>query len=268
MTRPIVQWILAAVLTTGAAVYQRITGPTYPLTVRSSVNGQEHSFRLTRSGETGKDETVMLSTGDERVWGELLWKRFPTSDEWSRVLFKKVGGTLFAELPTQPPAGKLAYRIVLHDTLGTKELPMHGPVVMRFKGAVPMTILIVHVMVMFAAMFFSTKTALLAFGNGKHLMEWTLVTTGLLFVGGLILGPIVQKFAFGAFWTGWPFGHDLTDNKTLIAFIAWATSLLSFRRATHHSRWVIGAAVVTLIVFLIPHSLLGSEFDYSAMQGR
>lgn len=27
--------------------------------------------------------------------------------------------------------------------------------------------------------------------------------------------------------------------------------------------WVIGAAVLMLIVFLIPHSVLGSELDYS-----
>ena len=29
--------------------------------------------------------------------------------------------------------------------------------------------------------------------------------------------------------------------------------------------WVIGAALVTLIVFLIPHSLMGSEINYSKM---
>ena len=39
--------------------------------------------------------------------------------------------------------------------------------------------------------------------------------------GGFILGPLVQKFAFGEYWTGWPFGGDWTDNKTLAALVAW-----------------------------------------------
>ncbi len=44
---------------------------------------------------------------------------------------------------------------------------------------------------------------------------------GLMTVGGLILGPVVQKHAFGAFWTGIPFGYDLTDNKTLLMWMVW-----------------------------------------------
>ena len=48
----------------------------------------------------------------------------------------------------------------------------------------------------------------------------TFLTMGSLFLGGMLLGPIVQNFAFGDYWTGIPFGWDLTDNKTLLAAIA------------------------------------------------
>ena len=44
-------------------------------------------------------------------------------------------------------------------------------------------------------------------------------------LGGMLLGPFVQKYAFGEFWTGWPNGHDLTDNKTLIMWLVWAAAL-------------------------------------------
>jgi hypothetical protein len=53
---------------------------------------------------------------------------------------------------------------------------------------------------------------------------------GLPFVGGLILGPPVQLEAFGALWTGWPFGADLTDNKTLIAVLAWVPAVVAALR--------------------------------------
>jgi len=81
----------------------------------------------------------------------------------------------------------------------------------------------------------------------------------------MIFGPIVQKYAFDAYWTGVPFGFDLTDNKTLIAFIAWIVASVMVFKSKKPAYWVLGAAVVTLIVFLIPHSVLGSELDYSKM---
>ena len=34
------------------------------------------------------------------------------------------------------------------------------------------------------------------------------MTFGLIAVGGFILGPIVQKNAFDAYWTGIPFGWE------------------------------------------------------------
>jgi cytochrome bd-type quinol oxidase subunit 2 len=118
---------------------------------------------------------------------------------------------------------------------------------------------------MFLAMLFSTRAGLEALdknGNPRKLVIWT---TGLLFVGGMILGPLVQKYAFGALWTGFPFGFDLTDNKTLIAMLGWIAALIAGRKGKPARVWVLGASVLLLIVYLIPHSLLGSQLDYSKL---
>jgi hypothetical protein len=87
-----------------------------------------------------------------------------------------------------------------------------------------------------------------------------------LLVGGMILGPIVQKFAFDEFWTGIPFGYDLTDNKTLIAFVFWGLAfLLAVKKKSY--QWATALAVfVMLAVYLIPHSVWGSEYDYAKGQ--
>jgi ABC-type transport system involved in cytochrome c biogenesis permease subunit len=79
----------------------------------------------------------------------------------------------------------------------------------------------------------------------------------------LVLGPVIQKYAFGAYWTGWPFGHDLTDNKSLVAFIFWIIALVALIRNRSRRLWPVIAAFVMLVVFLIPHSVLGSELDYT-----
>jgi hypothetical protein len=75
----------------------------------------------------------------------------------------------------------------------------------------------------------------------------------------MILGCIVQKYAFGAYWTGVPFGFDLTDNKTLIAFLGWAAATMAVEKNRHPKFWTVTAAILMLAVYAIPHSLFGSE---------
>ncbi|NOY60961.1 MAG: hypothetical protein GXO75_18785 [Calditrichaeota bacterium] len=79
----------------------------------------------------------------------------------------------------------------------------------------------------------------------------------------MILGPIVQKYAFGTSWTGIPYGTDITDNKTLVAFIIWLIALVAIFKNKKARLWSLLAALVTLAIFMIPHSMHGSELDYS-----
>jgi hypothetical protein len=131
---------------------------------------------------------------------------------------------------------------------------------------VPAAILLAHIIIIFLAMLFSARAGIEALdrrGNPRKLVLWTV---GLLFVGGLILGPVVQKYAFGEFWTGFPLGKDLTDTKILIAMAGWIAAVFAGRGGKPARRWVLGASILLLVVFLIPHSLLGSELDYSEME--
>jgi len=81
-------------------------------------------------------------------------------------------------------------------------------------------------------------------------------------IGGMILGPIVQLYAFGDLWTGWPFGGDWTDNKTLFAFVFWVIAFFVLRKNRSNRLWPIIAFVALLAIYLIPHSMGGSELDY------
>ncbi len=135
----------------------------------------------------------------------------------------------------------------------------------RFKGAVPAHVLVPHIAAMFFGMLFSNAAALSAFARRFQSLRQAWVAFALLAVGGLMLGPAVQKYAFDAWWTGWPFGHDLTDNKTALAVLAWGIALAICARSRggndgRASRVaIVVAAVVTLAVFVVPHSMFGSE---------
>lgn len=261
MNRPAALWLLAFLITAGSAVYQRMTGPTYPKRGKATLAGQELRYRLARS-MAGADAEIRVPAVSTQTQGTLAWKRHKTRDDWSYVEMARDGNELVGRLPQQPPAGKLAYRVILQD--GNERVTLGGePVVIRFRGEVPAAVLVLHVIAMFGSMLAGTRAGLEYFRATPDYRRLALWTLGMLTVGGLVLGPIVQKYAFGAYWTGWPFGTDLTDNKTAVAWLAWLIAWLKLRRTPEQAgAWVLGAAIVMMAVFAIPHSLLGSELKY------
>lgn len=253
-------WIFALVLTLAAAVYQRVTGPTYPIKAIVDTGIQKFPVELLRSN-SGKPECLLiLEIPDITVSGSLYYKKYPTKDEMTKIDLKREGDKLLGYLPTQPPAGKLQYRVELSkNTTPVKVIP-GNPVVIRFTGAVPPVILYIHIFLMFLAMFFSNTAGLLAIFKMPSYKLISVITFGVLMVGGMILGPIVQKYAFNEWWTGAPFGWDLTDNKTLIAILAWLLAMVMIRKK-NANLWIVGASLVTICVFAIPHSLWGSQLN-------
>jgi len=257
-------WFLAVVITLGSAVYQRRTGPTYPLRGQAVVEGTEISYRLPRSAETVADAEVAVPA-PAAVEGWLDWKRYPTEDEWTRVPLVREGDRLVGYLQKQPAAGKVAYKVHLGRDEAAPPITGADPVILRYRDPVPAWVFIPHVVIIFAGMLFSTAAGLAALDRKRDPRRFVLWTVALLFVGGFILGPLMQKFAFGVAWTGFPLGTDLTDNKTLIAFLFWIVALVAGRKGKPARPFVIAASLVTLLVFLIPHSLLGSQYDYSKL---
>lgn len=258
-------WTLAVVVTLSSAVYQRMTGPTYPLKGETRVAGALVKYELPRSAETVADAEVVLPA-PAPLEGRLEWKRYPTEDEWASAPLIREGDRLLGRLPKQPAAGKLAFKVFLTAGQGAVSLSGDKPILIRFKDPVPAWILIPHVLIMFAGMLLSTAAGLAALDRKRNPRRFVLWAVGLLFLGGFVLGPLMQKFAFGAAWTGFPLGMDLTDNKTLIAFLFWIAALVAGRKGKPARGFVVAASLVTLLIFLIPHSLFGSELDYSRLK--
>jgi len=108
-------------------------------------------------------------------------------------------------------------------------------------------------------MFLSNRAGLEALDQRGKAYKYMLWTIGFFLVGGFILGPLMQKYAFENLWTGFPFGIDLTDNKTLIVMLGWLWAWFKNRTGKEGRGWIIFAAVLMLAAYLIPHSVLGSE---------
>lgn len=257
-------WVLAVLITISAAVYQRMTGPTYEKRTTVTIENNEYTYKLPRSHFSTSDCPVELNFPEDMdIQGTIFYRRFPTNENWKEKDMTFKNGTLKALLPKQAPAGKLEYYIEVKKDgkVIIGEEASHA--VIRYKGEVPDLVLIPHVIIMFIAMLLSNITGIMAIAGRVRFKLYGMFTFITLLVGGMILGPIMQKYAFGQAWTGIPVGWDLTDNKTLIAFIFWIIAIVMNRKKGKPAYAII-ASVVMLIVYLIPHSMLGSELDYQS----
>lgn len=255
-------WFLAFILTIAAAIYQRRTGPTYELRGNVTIGTEILDYKLIRSYNKQDGAKIRILAPDTSITGEVKLRRFKSYDNWSVESMRRSGDTLIATLPQLPPAGKVMYHITLMKD-GKSYLLNHDPAVLRYTGYVPLFILIPHIIFIFLGMMFSTRTGLEAIFKGKRTYLYAWLTLIFVTIGGMILGPVVQKYAFDAYWTGWPFGNDLTDNKTAVAMIFWIIAIIVLHRKRENRIWPVIAAIILLVVFLIPHSMLGSEIDYT-----
>lgn len=264
----LVLWVLAVMITISAALYQNSVGPRRPIRGSVQIGDETVRYKLSQTHGSISDHEVAIPVSDSTITGRIEYRRYQTNDPWSVVPMTYQDGRLAGWLPAQPVAGILEYRVVfkLTESASPASIPGEGFAAVRFRGHVPISILVAHVILMFLGMLIANRAGLEAIRRESDPRSLAVWATALLGVGGLVLGPVVQWYSFGEAWTGFPVGMDLTDNKTAVVILIWLAALLVGRRSiTAARRWIVAAALATLIIFSIPHSLLGTELDYSTL---
>jgi len=238
--------------------YQRITGPSYPVKGVETYEGISLKYRFIRSSLSDKPLPVKITaygSVDEVI---LLSRIYKSGDKWSEKKMTKSGNVYSSEIAGMPSAGKVEYtvRVIVN---GEKHLLNNGKTtVVRFRGDAPLVFVIPHILLMFGAILFGVRTGLEA-TNKEGNYDWMVIATLIIVIlGGLVFGPIMQKYAFGKLWTGFPYGYDLTDNKTLLSILFWIAAFFLRKKSKY---WIVAAAILMIAVYLIPHSMLGSELD-------
>jgi hypothetical protein len=141
-----------------------------------------------------------------------------------------------------------------------------------FKGRPNRYLLVSHVVVIFIALFFFILSGYLAYRALKdrrsllYIPRVAFLGTIAFFIASVPLGMAVAYQTYGKPWTGFPFGSDLTDNKSLGILVYWAVCGFLYRGSLFRkdpSRDLvsmatmpyvhIAGAIITVVLFLIPH---------------
>ena len=134
--KEIIFWLITIIITLASVVYQRSTGPTYPLKGEVNIGSEIIKFRLLRSYGGPDNAEISIDEPSGKINGTFTYKRYKSLDEWTEVPMIHQGGKLVAYIPHQPPAGKVMYDITLTDGVNTQKIT-EETVVLRFKGDVP-----------------------------------------------------------------------------------------------------------------------------------
>jgi hypothetical protein len=275
-------WVLSAVITIACFMYQDKTGPTYPLDGVINTNLGEVNYKVLRSETIGTDLKIMfLDPVPEGVEGYVQYRRYKSNDDWAimpmsagKFEFSRRGNTevvngFGAELPfLEERAGKYEFYVHIEDGSETPiSVTGDRPIYARYKAEVPGLVLLLHILAIFISMTVAIRTTLEALFDGsyKWMINATIIT---LIVGAFILGPLVQWYAFGVWWSGIPFGYDWTDNKVLLELLFWLLAAYLNRGTLRNRKSVYLAGFMTLLVYFIPHSIFGSEYDYTTGEGH
>ena len=260
MHRGTALWIAAVAATAAAGWWQWRSGPSYPYRSRATLGGADVRVALPRSHLTTSPARAAVPGLPAGAAGTVYWRRVTSGGRFAAVPLRPDGSTLAAVIPVQPRGTCVEYFLEVTAGEGGLRLPPRSPdtVVLRYRDPIPASLLVAHIAVMFLAMLFGVRAGLAAVWESDGHRLLTILALAALTVGGFVLGPIVQKAGFGDFWTGVPFGWDLTDNKTLVAWIGWAAAAVASARQRRRARWVVVLALIVMLgAFLVPHSVVG-----------
>lgn len=222
--------------------------------------------------EGSSDVRLVYKIGKDGAYQSI--RMSPRSDE---------GEVFTASIPLHPKGMKAWYYLEAVDQRGEGEvrvtLPERRsgevkPIRHKFEGVVPAYIVIPHVLSIFAAFFFATLTLFSAIDlkKGETSLPRSVrlcgVTLLFLFIGFFPFGWAMNYYAFGVLWEAFPFGKDVTDNKSQIMFLFWVVTLLTVKgtlwgkgehknpvSAEKYSTLVIVSFIATIVILAIPHSL-------------
>lgn len=213
----------------------------------------------------------------QRVALVVRWTAPPSSEVQARGMFEIRKGLYEACFPEFEKGTTIKYWITASNVAGTKVRVPANPgkfCVLKYKGKASKLVIGAHVAFMFGAFFFMVMSFLAAIEilrgredkrNAVRAARWVLATS---FIGGWPLGFLLNHQTFGTLWEGFPFGYDITDNKTQVIFVLWLVSLLFVRgsfigKGEEKDRLgrkafalsIVACFVVSLALFILPHSI-------------
>jgi hypothetical protein len=272
--RIIIGVVLTLLLLT--AVRRLTTGRPADLVVEAEGMKLRHRT-VTEQVGPGQPTLIVRVEPAQRLGIVVRWITPHSAEVKARSLVLVTPDTYAVHLPDLGKGARMRYWIAATNVEQTKARIPEDPdklVLLKYKERASQPVVVAHVAFMFGAFFCMVMSLFGAIRilrglEGKRstirAARWVLVFS---FIGACPLGLLLNYQTFGVLWEGYPFGRDITDNKTQVMFVLWLVCLLlvrgSFvgggeekdRLGARAFAWAIVASfILSLALFILPHSI-------------
>jgi len=183
----------------------------------------------------GQPQLIVRIEPAQRIGAVARWVAPPSTKVENAPVLQVEPGSYVAYLPELAKGTRIRYWITVRNVEQTVvRIPekSNDLITLKYKDAASTWVIVAHIAFMFGAFFFMILALLgsirmLRGLEGKrstvNAARWVLI---LCFIGTWPLGLALNYQTFGVLWQGFPFGSDVTDNKTQAMFLFWLVCLL------------------------------------------
>ncbi len=267
-----IRYLVALLLTVVLLVFARLMSTRHAEEFTVNAEGVVLSHK-TVTENFGDGPVVTLNSSEtDRERAEVRYSEH-VGGPYQVVQMTPESGKFTARLPVLPKGEKWFYQIdIYRDNMKLATFPPEREQFIKFKGHISPLILVPHILLMFATIFFGLMAVFTSVdlsrgkGSAKRAVLFVLLTFISAFIGGIPLGIVVSQQTFGGSgWGGWPLGTDITDSKTEILLLCWVITLILSWGGLKDRKMLVSngmftfltilSFVITFITFLIPHSI-------------
>jgi hypothetical protein len=247
-------WIFALGLMIYLSLLQLVMSSTFSLDTVVNTGKQKYSVHLIRSFSGDADCPIVLPIEDISVSGHVRYYLKNDSLKINQIELKREGDKLTGVIPVQSPSTMMVYQIFLEKDKMPLQVNDNKPVLLHFKGKVPVIITFFYGLMVILVILLSNLTGFYAILRVKS-HQWLifLTTIAALFLSFFVI-PLYQKYSLNILWLNdWNF-----HSKMFLISITWLMALILtvFR---HLRIWSVLAGLISIAILFIPHHAPGIE---------
>ncbi len=280
------------VITLGLAAVATFLFLFFPFSKEADVarsGGLRMKFLPTRENLENTPHHIMVkvtSTAGIKPGGVILRYFTPEDKKPRQITLRRIqeGDYLRGYIPGFTKPATVFYQLQATDSAGNKVIlkrrasPGGGWYVLIFKSEPNVWLKVFHLGLIAASLLFFLHSfhfaqRYLLLGEDFSSCFWSAVAgAGSFFVTSLPLGMILAYQTFGVAWSGIPLGWDVTDNKSILILMYYATIIALAKNHLYKkakrpnrisdrtfARLSIWGMLFALVIFLLPHGISNEE---------
>lgn len=250
MTKSLILWIAAALITFLIGFIQNRTSSTYPTSGTIGIEGEKVSYHFKKIHRDSSDYSIMIRSDLKNLNGKVIWRKLNDNKEWYSETLSLINESLRASIPLQEPLTKIEYRVILYYKDTEYYLPNNKTETILFIGRAPTTILLHYYLTLFIGLLISVRSGLEFFNSKPRLKLYSIFASISFFACAMIFAPVLKAYELGAIGKFVPPIKILFDPFLVSLFVIWIFAVIIISFSRHPRQWILTCAFLTIVIFI------------------